>query len=209
MDIQTTWHSPFKPESEVGRGRHRDFVAERLQRQRRDEYHKVYTVPNMSARHPRTLSPTSSSVHNLLSVSIGEELLQMVVRDEEILNIDMVWDVVDWLCQATQLTRDRDLEMEAVALSSLGKLYDQVSCDNYDSDGQQLSRSVVIIMVVYIWARSYDQVRCDNYDSDGQQLSRSVLIIMVVYIWARSMTRLAMIIMLLMDSSSLGFLGQS
>ena len=90
----------------------------------------------MSARHPSTLSPTSSSVHNLLSVSTGEELLEMVVLDEEILNIDMVWEVVDWLCQAAQLTRDRDLEMEAVALSSLGMVYDQVSCDNYDCDGQ-------------------------------------------------------------------------
>ena len=133
MDTQTMCHSPFKPESEVGRGRHRDFVAERL---RRHEYHKVCNVPNMSARHPSTLSPTSSSVHNLLSVSTGEELLEKVVRDEEILNIDMVWEVVDWLSQAVQLTRDHDLEMEAVALSSLGKVYDQVSCDNYDSDGQ-------------------------------------------------------------------------
>ena len=45
--------------------------------------------------------------------------------------MDMVWEVVDWLCRAAQLTRDHDLEMEAMALSSLGKVYDKVSGD-YD-----------------------------------------------------------------------------
>ena len=38
--------------------------------------------------------------------------------------------------------------------SFLGKVYDQVSRDDYESCGQQLSRSVMIIMVVYILARS-------------------------------------------------------
>lgn len=67
----------------------------------------------------------------MLCTSAGEELLDSVIQDEEILNIDMVWEVVDWLCRAAQLTRDHDLEMEAMALSSLGKVYDKVSGD-YD-----------------------------------------------------------------------------
>lgn len=49
------------------------------------------------------------------------------MRDEESLNMDMVWEVVDWLRQASQLTRGQDLEMEAMALSDLGKVYHKVS----------------------------------------------------------------------------------
>ena len=67
----------------------------------------------------------------MLCTSAGEELLDSVIQDKEILNIDVVWKVVDWLCRAVQLTRDHDLEMEAMALSSLGKVYDKVSGD-YD-----------------------------------------------------------------------------
>ena len=67
----------------------------------------------------------------LLCTSAGEELLNSVMQDGEILNIDMVLEVVDWLRRAAELTRGRDLEMEAMALSSLGKVYDKVSGD-YD-----------------------------------------------------------------------------
>ncbi|XP_070196958.1 uncharacterized protein [Littorina saxatilis] len=56
----------------------------------------------------------------------GEELLEYIIRDEEILNIDMVWEVVDCFSKAAMLTRDRDLELEAMALSDMGKVYDQV-----------------------------------------------------------------------------------
>ncbi|KAK7108007.1 uncharacterized protein [Littorina saxatilis] len=56
----------------------------------------------------------------------GNELLDYVMRDEESLNMDMVWEVVDWLRQASQLTRGQDLEMEAMALSDLGKVYHKV-----------------------------------------------------------------------------------
>ena len=66
--------------------------------------------------------------------------------------MDMVWEVVDWLRQAVQLTRDRDIEMEALALSSLGKVYDKVSSDDDDNDARLVplcanvtTRSVVIM----------------------------------------------------------------
>ena len=68
--------------------------------------------------------------------------------------MDMVWEVVDWLRQAVQLTRDRDIEMEALALSSLGKVYDKVSSDDYDNDAHlvplcaNVIRSVEIMMVM-------------------------------------------------------------
>ncbi|XP_046380640.2 uncharacterized protein LOC124151971 [Haliotis rufescens] len=56
----------------------------------------------------------------------GDELLSCVIRDEEVLNIDMVWEITDWYRTAIMLTRESDLEMEAIAHSRLGRVYDQV-----------------------------------------------------------------------------------
>ncbi|XP_076453844.1 uncharacterized protein LOC143288991 isoform X2 [Babylonia areolata] len=56
----------------------------------------------------------------------GEALLSHVIRDEEVLNIDVIWEVVDSFRLAAQLTRDRDLEMEAMALSALGRVFDKI-----------------------------------------------------------------------------------
>ncbi|XP_046564313.1 uncharacterized protein LOC124273140 [Haliotis rubra] len=56
----------------------------------------------------------------------GDELLSRVIRDEEVLNIDMVWEVTDWYRTAIMLTRENDFEMEAIAHSRLGQVYDQV-----------------------------------------------------------------------------------
>ncbi|KAK3102669.1 hypothetical protein FSP39_013052 [Pinctada imbricata] len=38
----------------------------------------------------------------------------------------MIWDIVDWYRSAILLTRDLDMEAEAIAYARLGKLYDQV-----------------------------------------------------------------------------------
>jgi hypothetical protein len=46
--------------------------------------------------------------------------------EEESLKMDLVWDVVDLFRNAALLTRGQDLELEAIALSNLGKVYDQV-----------------------------------------------------------------------------------
>jgi hypothetical protein len=58
----------------------------------------------------------------------GLQLLEYAVRGEEVLNMDMVWEVVDLFRQAALLVRERalDLEMEAMALSDLGMVYDRV-----------------------------------------------------------------------------------
>nr|KAG5694170.1 hypothetical protein BaRGS_016016 [Batillaria attramentaria] len=56
----------------------------------------------------------------------GEELLVLVTQNEEDLNIDMVWEVVDWFRRAAMLTREHDLEQEAMALSALGRVFDKV-----------------------------------------------------------------------------------
>ena len=36
---------------------------------------------------------------------IGDELFEKVLMDQETLNIDMVWDVIDWYKQSTLRTR--------------------------------------------------------------------------------------------------------
>jgi len=47
--------------------------------------------------------------------------------EEESLNMDMVWEVVDWYKQAVLRTREvTEVEMEAIALSRLGKVFDKI-----------------------------------------------------------------------------------
>ena len=56
----------------------------------------------------------------------GDDLLDQILKNEEDLNVDMVWEVCDWYKQASILTRENDVEMEAIALSRLGHVYDRV-----------------------------------------------------------------------------------
>jgi hypothetical protein len=43
--------------------------------------------------------------------------------DEESLNVNLVWDVIDWYKRAAILTRELDLEQEAIAVCHLGFVY--------------------------------------------------------------------------------------
>ncbi|XP_025112277.1 uncharacterized protein LOC112575014 isoform X1 [Pomacea canaliculata] len=56
----------------------------------------------------------------------GDEILKMITFETEDLNINMVWEVIDWYHNAALLIRERDLELEAMALSSLGLVYAKV-----------------------------------------------------------------------------------
>ncbi|EDO35263.1 predicted protein [Nematostella vectensis] len=56
----------------------------------------------------------------------GNQLLEIAVKEEEELNMDLIWDVIDWFKQATIFARELDLEQEAIALSRLGYVYDQI-----------------------------------------------------------------------------------
>ena len=58
--------------------------------------------------------------------STGDDLFSSVLCDEDNLNVDMVWEVVDWYKQAILLTREKDVEFEAIGHSRLGRVYDQV-----------------------------------------------------------------------------------
>ena len=56
----------------------------------------------------------------------GDELFEKILLDEDNLNINMVWEVVDWYKQSILLTREKDVEYEAIGHSRLGKIYDGV-----------------------------------------------------------------------------------
>ncbi len=38
----------------------------------------------------------------------------------------MIWEVLDWYKQAVVLTRECDVEVEAIAISRIGRVYDKV-----------------------------------------------------------------------------------
>ena len=40
--------------------------------------------------------------------------------------LDMIWEVVDWYKRSVLLTREKDVEFEAIGHSRLGRVYDQV-----------------------------------------------------------------------------------
>ncbi|OWF51011.1 hypothetical protein KP79_PYT19606 [Mizuhopecten yessoensis] len=58
---------------------------------------------------------------------MGDELFEQTIKGDEMVNMDMVWDVVDWFKVAVLRTRERtEMEQEAIAASRLGKIYDKV-----------------------------------------------------------------------------------
>ena len=62
-----------------------------------------------------------------LVILLGDELYEKLVKDEETLNMDMVYEVIDWFKQAVVRTREvTEVEIEAIALSRLGGVYDKV-----------------------------------------------------------------------------------
>lgn len=58
--------------------------------------------------------------------SIGDELFNSVLYDEDSFNVDMLWEVVDWYRKSILLTREKDVEFEAIGHSRLGRVYDRV-----------------------------------------------------------------------------------
>ncbi|XP_057292718.1 uncharacterized protein LOC130621447 [Hydractinia symbiolongicarpus] len=59
----------------------------------------------------------------------ADDVLHSLLMDEENLSMDMVWKVVDLYKEAIILTREKDVEMEAIALSRLGNVYDKILKD--------------------------------------------------------------------------------
>ena len=49
-----------------------------------------------------------------------------MIEKTETLNMDIVWDTMDWYHIAIMQTRGKDLEIEAELLCKVGNLYDKV-----------------------------------------------------------------------------------
>jgi tetratricopeptide (TPR) repeat protein len=63
---------------------------------------------------------------SLQARSTGDALLTQVLSTEEELNIDLVWEVIDWYKRAILLTKEKEVEFEAIACSRLGHVYANV-----------------------------------------------------------------------------------
>ena len=66
------------------------------------------------------------TAESIQACSTGDELFDAVLLDEDNLNVDMIWEVVDWYKRSILLTREKDVEFEAIGHSRLGRVYDQV-----------------------------------------------------------------------------------
>ena len=68
----------------------------------------------------------SCSASSIQARSQGDELLELAMQGEENLDMDLIFDVIDWYKQAIVLAREIDLEQEAIGSSRLGVVYDKV-----------------------------------------------------------------------------------
>ena len=67
---------------------------------------------------------------------------------EEVLNIEMVWEIIDWYKDSILKVRDMDLKQEAISLSRIGKVYDKVlkikfRARDYLKKSMELAHSIV------------------------------------------------------------------
>ncbi|XP_020917560.1 uncharacterized protein LOC110254854 [Exaiptasia diaphana] len=69
---------------------------------------------------------TTCTAESVQARYCGSELLETALKEEENLNMDIVWDVIDWYKRAVILARELDLEQEAIALGRLGHVYNKV-----------------------------------------------------------------------------------
>jgi len=56
----------------------------------------------------------------------GDELLQTALKEQEELDMTLIFEVIDWYKQAVVLAREVEIEQEAIAESRLGVVYDKV-----------------------------------------------------------------------------------
>jgi hypothetical protein len=68
----------------------------------------------------------SKDAFPLFYSSTADVLLDVITKDEETLNIDMVWDIIDRYQEAIILAREQDLECEAIANAMQGVIFDKI-----------------------------------------------------------------------------------
>ena len=68
----------------------------------------------------------TSAASSIQARAQGDQLLSIALEEHEHLDLDLVFDIVDWYKQAIVLAREVEIEQEAIAESQLGVLYDKV-----------------------------------------------------------------------------------
>ena len=66
-------------------------------------------------------------MHNYLhrfvrSVSLGDELLERATRYYETVDMNMVWEIIDWYNPAILLARELDMEQEAIVMQRIRRV---------------------------------------------------------------------------------------
>ena len=56
----------------------------------------------------------------------GDELYARYCEGERNCEMEMAWDILDWYKKAVLLTHELEVEIEAIAISRIGRLYDKV-----------------------------------------------------------------------------------
>ena len=62
----------------------------------------------------------------LLNFATGDDIWEKYYEDNQSNVTEMTWEILDWYKKAVLLTREVDVEMEAIALSRIGELYDKI-----------------------------------------------------------------------------------
>lgn len=68
----------------------------------------------------------TSSASSIQARVQGNQLLEVALQEEEELDMNLIFEVIDWYKQAVVLAREVDIEQEAIAESRLGVVYDKV-----------------------------------------------------------------------------------
>ncbi|XP_063423023.1 uncharacterized protein LOC134707306 [Mytilus trossulus] len=84
----------------------------------------------------------SCMAESIQAREIGDGIFRKVLLDEEKLNMDMVYEMIDWYKQAILRTREvTEVELEAIALSRMGRVYDKILKLKYKAK-EYLMRSI-------------------------------------------------------------------
>ncbi|XP_046443360.1 uncharacterized protein LOC124193538 [Daphnia pulex] len=76
----------------------------------------------------------------------GDDLWRGIMMDEESIQMELVWDAVDYYVQSIVLSRDKSLESEAMAHSHLGRLYELLRFNDKSHDHYKLTVDLVVAM---------------------------------------------------------------
>eukprot|EP00111_Clytia_hemisphaerica_P005098 TCONS_00014678-protein len=68
----------------------------------------------------------TARTESMQAIDTGDSLLEQHLQNDSDINMDLIYTVIDYYRHAMVLTRDVEIELEAIALSRLGKLYDKV-----------------------------------------------------------------------------------